>query len=117
MNFATLDEVRTHLNMEVSDMDGDMINRLTQYMNSALEYISIKLNAELVESPNDIPGEDDPDYKPNKVYLVFSYTMKQCELMIVEEFFKHRGTSSATLSRPTAITVDMMLNKQRFFNV
>lgn len=109
--FVTLEQVRVHLNLEPEDLDQDMILRLNQYIAAAFEYVTIKVNAELVENESDIPEEPDHDYR------VFSDTMRQAQLMIIDEFFRNRGTSSATLSRETAITVDKILNKRRYFNV
>lgn len=108
MNFADDEMIRLHLNLEPEDMDEDMTARLGQYKNAAIEYIKLKLNTELYE-----------DSVPEEVSngRVITYDMVQAELMLIEEFFKHRGTSSATLSRETAITVDKILNKRRFFNV
>lgn len=117
MNYATIEEVRLHLNLETDDIDTDMTTRLTMYMQTALAYIQIKVNAIIVESDSDIPSEDDDDYNADDVYIVFNQLMKQCELMLVEEFFKNRGTSSNSISRPVAVTVDNILNKQRYFNV
>lgn len=117
MNYATIEEVRLHLNLEVDDIDTDMTTRLTMYMQTALSYIQLKVNATIVESEDDIPSEDDDDYDEDAVYLVFNQLMKQCELMLVEEFFKNRGTTSNSISRPVAVTIDNILNKQRYFNV
>lgn len=117
MQYASIEEIRIHLRLEPEDITPDLFTILTQYSNAALEHISHLVNGELVEYPSDIPGEDDPDYKPNKTYMVFNYTMKQCQLMIVEEFFKHRGNADKTLSRPVSITIENMLLKQRKFNV
>lgn len=109
--FLTMEQVRVHLNLEPEDLDEDMTLRLTQYINAAFDYVTLKINAVLVENKEDIPEE------PEKDYRVFTDTMRQAQLMIIDEFFRNRGTSSSSLSRETAITVDKLLNKRRFFNV
>lgn len=106
--FADNNQIRVHLNLEVADIDEDMETRLSQYKSAALDYISIKLNQKLYET--EVPEDEENG-------TIFTDSMRQCELMLIEEFYKNRGTSSAKLSRETAITVDAILNKQRKFNV
>lgn len=108
MNFADNEMIRLHLNLEPEDVDQDMETRFAQYSQAAIEYIKVKLNCNLYAES--VPEDESRG-------RVITSDMVQAELMLIEEFFRHRGTSSSALSRETAITVDKILNKRRFFNV
>ena len=106
MKFATVDDLKRQLNIEIdadsNDKDDLRDGSLQLFLNAAKERVETMLNLELIEEYPD-GYEDWSDEEKNgykEAHIVYNSQIKLAQMLIAADFFAHREETS-----PTSLTI------------
>lgn len=106
MKFATVDDLKRQLNIEIdtdsNDKDELRDGSLQLFLDAAKERIETMLNLELIEDYPDGYEDWSEEEKSaySKAHIVYNSQIKLAQMLIAADFFAHREETS-----PTSLTI------------
>lgn len=106
MKFATVDDLKRQLNIEIdedsNDKDDLRDGSLQLFLDAAKERVETMLNLELIEDYPDgyEDWSDEEKSTYSKAHIVYNSQIKLTQMLIAADFFSHREETS-----PTSLTI------------